>query len=113
MNDKWVTFLLDIPISAAISGVASMIGTAIVQGTPVELALAAAYGGLILLLYPIMLALMYGGPIVMIANGLLKRRPGRIVGPLVMIGGLAAYAHGTSAESGWIESEGFPDSTGM
>ena len=93
MNNKWFAFLLDIPISIAIGGVASLIGYAIVQAMPMGLAITAAFTGAIGLLYVVMLALMYGGPVIMVLNGLLKRRPGRVVGPLLLVAGLAAYSH--------------------
>ena len=97
MKNKWFALLLDIPISAVVSGVASLIGYAIVQAMPITLAIGAAFTGLIGLVYVMMLALMYGGPVIVVANGLLKRRPGRVAGPLILIAGLAAYAHATVA----------------
>jgi hypothetical protein len=97
MNNKWFVFFLDIPISAAVSGVASLIGYTIIQAMPMGLAMAFAFTGLVWLVYVMMLALMYGGPVIVVANGLLKRRLGRIVGPLLLISGLAAYSHATVA----------------
>jgi hypothetical protein len=95
--NKWLAFLIDVPASAAISGAACAIGYGVVNALPVELAMAAAYSGGLLLLYPIMLALMYGGPIAVMANGVLKGRPGRILGPLLLAAFLVFYGHATVA----------------
>lgn len=97
MKDKWRGFLLDIAISAAISGGASFVGYAIVQSIPETVALGAALSGAIVLFLPVVVVLVYGGPVIMVVNGLVKRRPGRIFGPLLLIAGLAAFSHITVA----------------
>ena len=95
MRDKWVALLADILVSATVSGVASFVGYALMKAFPMEAAITLAFLGIPAILYLLVYGCLYGGAIYMIANGIWKWRPGRILGPLLLVGGIATFSHVT------------------